>query len=396
MIEGFDARTLALTNLLIGFILGLGVLIFARAHPSFKGFRCIGYSYLLLALCFLLIGLRGYISHWFSIVLANSLVLIAFSLLGHGLFQFFTKAHKNFIVLSISIQAILIPAFIYLTFFSFNTRWRIILISIFISIIFIYIAISLGESKNKHRFLYIIQFTFMFCAVFFIYRIIWTIAGNQIDTYMHAGVVHGLSTLAIQLLMIIVSFAISWSASDELAKDLAFQATIDPLTQTYNRRALENFAEKSFAKARRVKTNIVIILMDIDDFKAVNDVYGHQAGDQILIEFSQRLKENLREYDTLARYGGEEFILLLPNTELVIAQKIADKLRRVIAAPVFLINKKTNITITASFGLAVGQGEMLDWEQLMSQADTALYQAKRDGKNKVVTHVGDVINLDQV
>ncbi len=396
MIEGFDVRTLALTNLLISFILGFGLLAFAHAHSTFKGFRHIGYSYLCLALCFLFIGLRDYISNWFSIIAANSILLLGFSLLGHGLFLFFKKKDKNFIALSLIIQAILIPAFIYLTFINFNTRWRIILISLFMAIIFFYIATSLIKSKLTHHFLQIIQFVFVFCALFFSYRVMWTITESTINNYMQAGVVHGLSLLIILLLMVIVSFAISWSASNELAKDLAIQATIDPLTQTYNRRALEGFAEKSFAQARRVKTNIVIIIMDIDDFKLVNDDYGHQAGDQVLVEFSRRLKDNLREYDTLARYGGEEFLLLLPNTELSIANKIAEKLREVIAAPVFLINKNIHITITASFGLAVGQGDLLEWEQLISQADNALYQAKSEGKNRVKTHIGDVINFEKI
>ena len=396
MIEGFDVRTLALTNLLISFILGLGLLTFARAHPTFKGFRQIGCSYLLLALSFLLIGLRGYISNWFSIIAANSIFLFGFTLLGHGLLLFYIQKDNHFIKTSIIVQSILIPSFIYLTFVSFDTRLRIILISTLLVIIFFYIAISLLQSKQKHNFIHIIRILFIFSAIFFSYRIIWTMTELNIETYMHAGVVHGLSLLIIQLLLIIVCFALSWSASNELAKDLEIQATIDPLTNTYNRRALESFAERSFAKARRVNTNIVIIIMDIDDFKQVNDDYGHQAGDQVLIEFSQRLKTNLREYDTLARYGGEEFLLLLPNTELVVAQTIAEKLRKAIAAPVFLINKNINVTITASFGLAVGKGELLDWEVLMSQADSALYQAKNEGKNRINVHVGDVINFEKL
>jgi len=396
MIEGFDVRTLALTNLLIDFILGVGVLAFARSHPTFKGFNHIGYSYLLLSLCFLFIGLRGYINNWFSIILANSLLIFAFSLLAHGLFIFFHKAHKEFILWSVLIQLLLIPAFIYLTFYNFNIRWRILIVSALLVLIFSFIAFTLLKSKNKHQFLYIIQITFLFCAAFFTYRILWTIAEVNIIAYMQAGIVHGLSFLTLQLLIVIVTFAISWSASDELAKDLALQATIDPLTQTYNRRALESIAEKSFAKARRINTNIVLIIMDIDDFKQINDAYGHQAGDQVLIEFTRRLRDNLREYDTLARYGGEEFLLLLPNTELTIAQTIAEKLRKVIAAPVFLIHKNIHVTVTASFGLALGQGQLLDWEQLMLQADSALYQAKNEGKNKVQTHIGDVINLNKV
>ena len=100
MIEGFDVRTLALTNLMLGVVLGLGLLIFSRAHPSFKGFRQLGRGYLLLAFSFLLIGLREYISDWFSIVAANTLLLISIAMLCGGLLSFFNINRKTFIQLS--------------------------------------------------------------------------------------------------------------------------------------------------------------------------------------------------------------------------------------------------------------------------------------------------------
>jgi two-component system cell cycle response regulator len=133
--------------------------------------------------------------------------------------------------------------------------------------------------------------------------------------------------------------------------------------------------------------------MDIDDFKAVNDEYGHVAGDQGLKEFSLRLKENLREYDSIARYGGEEFLLLLPNTEKDIAVVVAEKLRRTIAAPVFLVNERTNIAITASFGVAISKGKNIEWRQLLSQADQALYLAKSLGKNQVQLYSSKVTSI---
>jgi len=200
---------------------------------------------------------------------------------------------------------------------------------------------------------------------------------------MQAGGVHSLALITLQLVIIITSFAVSWSASEQLAKNLELQATIDHLTQTYNRRALEDIAKKEIAQAKREDSHLVVIIMDIDDFKAVNDKYGHIAGDQVLTEFSQRLKNNLREYDSIARYGGEEFLLLLPNTEIDIAIVVAEKLRKAIAAPVFLVNEKTNIAITASFGVSINKGSDIEWRKLLSQADQALYLAKSLGKNQV-------------
>jgi diguanylate cyclase (GGDEF)-like protein len=397
MIEGFDVRTLALTNLLLGIVLGLGLLSFARVHPTFNGVKQAGISFLILAMGFLLVGLRGYINDWFSVILANSLVLLSFSLLGHALFLYFKEPSRTFIGLCISFQLTLIPIFSYLTFIDEDIRWRIITMSFFIGIQFIYIAQNLKIDKEAASyFLNVIRYTLLISAGIFIFRMFWTLSEGHIGNYMDAGIVHGLSLIVIQFMIIIIAYSLSWSASDRLAKSLAHQATIDPLTQIYNRRALQDFAQKALSQAKRIESNIVVIIMDIDDFKEVNDKYGHQAGDQVLIEFSKRLKDNLREYDTLARFGGEEFILLLPNTELDIAKNVAEKLRKAIAAPVFLLNDEIKLTITASFGVAMGKGDLLDWHQLLSQADTALYQAKKEGKNKVNLHFGDVIQLETI
>ncbi|MFT5758423.1 MAG: diguanylate cyclase (GGDEF)-like protein [Alteromonadaceae bacterium] len=385
MIEGFDLRTLALTNLLLGVVLGIGLLTFVRVHPLFLSFKKIGYGYLLLAFCFLLIGLRHYVDDWFSIIFANTLLVISIKILGEGLLDFFNVQHQNFSRFSNILVISILPLFIYLTLFNEDTNLRIVIISLFISLQFIYIAFHLKNNKEiiNHQFILILHYTYLLSGLLFTFRALWTVSENHINSYMQAGLVHSLALIILQLMIIITSFALSWSASEQLVKDLELQATIDHLTQTYNRRALEGIAKKEIAQAQREDSNLVAIIMDIDDFKAVNDDYGHGAGDQVLVEFSQRLKDNLREYDSIARYGGEEFLLLLPNTEVNIAMVIAEKLRKVIAAPVFLINENTNITITASFGVASNKGKHIQWRQLLSQADQALYSAKRLGKDQV-------------
>ena len=134
-------------------------------------------------------------------------------------------------------------------------------------------------------------------------------------------------------------------------------------------------------------------MMDIDLFKQVNDSYGHQVGDKVLQEFSLRLTNSLREYDILARYGGEEFTLLLPDTNTSTAMIIADKLRNTIAQPVFCLKDETDLKVTASFGVATNQGEQIDWQQLISFADQALYHAKKEGRNCVRLHTADVHQL---
>jgi len=398
MIEGFDLRTLALTNLLLGVVLGVGLLTFVRVHPLFLSFKKLGYGYLILALSFLLIALRHYASDWFSIIIANVLLVASIKVLGEGLLTFYKVKTQRFRYLSNILILAVMPLFVYFTLFNSNTNIRIVIISLFVSLQFICIAFHLKENREllNHQFILILHVTFLLSGLFFIFRTLWTLSENQIENYMQAGIIHGVALIVLQLVIIITGFAVSWSASEKLAKDLELQATIDHLTQTFNRRALEDLAKKEIAQAKREDSNLVVIIMDIDDFKAVNDEYGHVAGDQVLTEFSQRLKDNLREYDSISRYGGEEFLLLLPNTEADVAMIVAEKLRKTIAAPVFLIDENIDIAITASFGVAINKGNNIEWRQLLSQADQALYLAKYEGKNQVKLFSAEVVAITNV
>jgi len=224
-------------------------------------------------------------------------------------------------------------------------------------------------------------------------RIYFALVEPKLDNFMNAGTIHALSLIALQLVAIVSCFSLTIGASQQLARELATQATVDSLTNIYNRRAFDEFAAKGVLRAQRDKKPISLIMMDIDLFKQVNDSYGHQVGDKVLQEFSLRLTNSLREYDILARYGGEEFTLLLPDTNTSTAMIIADKLRSTIAKPVFCLKGEADLKVTASFGVATNQGEKIDWQQLISFADQALYHAKKDGRNCVRLHTADVHHL---
>ncbi len=164
------------------------------------------------------------------------------------------------------------------------------------------------------------------------------------------------------------------------------QATIDPLTKVYNRRAMEEFATKILANAKRYNQTLSVIITDIDHFKSVNDRYGHPAGDALLQRFADILKSNIRGEDILARYGGEEFLFLLPNCDLHSATFLAEKLRVKVEESQTLLGNGLSLSITASFGITSAQGENIIWSQIVSHADDALYQAKKQGRNRVVCY----------
>jgi diguanylate cyclase (GGDEF)-like protein len=396
--EGLDIRTLTLTNLLLGLFLGLGSLVFARIHPSFRGFRILGYSYLLFAFGFTLLGLRQYISDFLSIVIANALIFSGFSLLILGILKFLKFDMDVFRKVSLYLLLLMAFSFLYFTYIETNINARIIVISVFIAGLSIFAGYKVLINKDSIilTFTRLLGFAFIYCAFIFSLRIYFTLFEPNLNDFMNAGTIHGFSLIALQLVVITSSFSLTISACQQLANKLATQATIDSLTHVYNRRAFDEFANKSVLRAQREKTPISIIMMDIDLFKQVNDEYGHQIGDRVLKEFSQRLKNSLRQYDVLARYGGEEFTLLLPDTNNATAMLIAEKLRDKIAQPVFFLEDGTELTVTASFGVATNQGDTIDRQQLILFADQALYQAKENGRNCVMCHSAEIYHLSEI
>jgi diguanylate cyclase (GGDEF)-like protein len=168
-----------------------------------------------------------------------------------------------------------------------------------------------------------------------------------------------------------------------LQHDLRVQATRDHLTGLFNRGTVIEIAQRELAQSQRKGEHAALVLADLDNFKRVNDTYGHQAGDAVLCEAARRLSARVRVYDVLGRYGGEEFLVLLPGCDPARARSIAERLRAVISAePVD--TPAGQIPITMSFGLAVlGPGENMSWDDLVLAADQALYEAKRKGRNRL-------------
>ncbi|NUU98479.1 diguanylate cyclase [Marinitoga sp. 1138] len=163
---------------------------------------------------------------------------------------------------------------------------------------------------------------------------------------------------------------------------------VDPLTSAFSRRYLENKLNELIGLNERYKFTFSIIMLDIDNFKRINDTYGHQKGDEVLIELVRSLKNNLRDFDIVCRYGGEEFIVILPNTSLNAAGKIAERLRIEVNRDLLDV---TGLDITCSFGVSSIENIMKEpkAKHLIKNADDALYKAKNTGKNKVVISRGD-------
>ncbi|MDR7027178.1 PleD family two-component system response regulator [Rhizobium rosettiformans] len=162
-------------------------------------------------------------------------------------------------------------------------------------------------------------------------------------------------------------------------------AVTDALTGLHNRRYLDTHLRTLFARAKVRGRPLTICITDIDRFKQVNDVYGHDAGDEVLKEFAGRIRSTVRGADLACRFGGEEFVVVMPDTPAEAAAAVAERLRGMIEArPFQLRSGETPLMLTASMGIATLMPGIDTPEQLLKQADRALYEAKNSGRNRVV------------
>ncbi len=169
--------------------------------------------------------------------------------------------------------------------------------------------------------------------------------------------------------------------------NLKRQAICDELTGVYNRHYMVEILEKEFSRALRYQTDLSCLLLDLDYFKEVNDTFGHAFGDMVLREFAACLKHEARKTDIPFRYGGEEFMLLLPNTGILGAQKVAEKIRTTCEKKKYDDGNHLT-TATVSIGIAsVKLNQLLESKELLALADKALYRAKAEGRNRVAVYM---------
>jgi diguanylate cyclase (GGDEF)-like protein len=159
-------------------------------------------------------------------------------------------------------------------------------------------------------------------------------------------------------------------------------AATDPLTGVANRRSIEQLGADAIARARASGQSLCALALDVDHFKGVNDGHGHPCGDQVLARIAHTCRDALRHFDLLGRTGGEEFLVLLPDTRLQQAWPIADRLRAAIAAIAFT-DIAEGLQVTISIGMAELQATDTGLRELIGRADSALYRAKGNGRNRI-------------
>jgi len=188
----------------------------------------------------------------------------------------------------------------------------------------------------------------------------------------------------------VLKYLSSTNTESKFHEDIYRLMTVDDLTQAFNRPYFQESLKREMSRALRYHRPLSLAMLDIDQFKTINDTYGHLAGDEILKAFADLALGNIRQSDLLARYGGDEFAIVLPEADRTAARRFCEKLRAIIAAYPFRYQQQT-MAVTTSIGLQ--SYDHKDGEKTVSQliaaADARLYEAKKTGRNRICAGVFD-------
>lgn len=398
MQELLDLHTLAVNNMLVSLACGVCLTLYSNQYPQFKGINILGYALIVMSSAFLLLGLQNYRVSFLSIIIPNTLLVMSLALIHIGFMLFYKfniELMKRLHLFLLVSMLVLGSVFTYL---DDNAPARIFLISAISSIQCILIMRSLLQTHqyDHHKASFMIAVSFLFYATFFAFRALITQVEKPEDGFMYIGLLESITIIVYQFVVITTSFGFVWIISHKIHKILKDQATLDPLTGVFNRRALEEIINVEHSRSLRKQSPLAVIMLDIDFFKLFNDRHGHCVGDQVLVLVADILVKNTRGYDSIARYGGEEFIVLLPNTKITKAKVIAEKLRDKIAHHDYRIKENIKVEITASFGVTSCDLADEDWLEVLDRCDRALYLAKESGRNKVIILNDEIRNADSV
>lgn len=373
----FDVRTVALFVAMAFFVQGTAIGAQAFLIREFRQYRGVAAA-LLANLCvaagLLLRLFSDRLPEFVTTILSNLLLQIGPVLFYVALSQFTGLTYSKTLVSSVI--AIVLAFLLYYTYGQDDIRLRMMTLSVgSIAMVLILIYQLWRTRKTSLRFsANLMMISFLAHAIFLIVRTVSIFLYPSESTF---------SLSPVQSATYLLSFAISffWSTgfvlmvSHRLRNDLMALATIDALTRIPNRGTTQIFLDKELSRSRRNNTEFSVLLIDIDNFKQVNDRWGHAVGDQVLVKTAGQFQSMLRKQDWVGRWGGEEFLVILPGSPRCDAAALAERLRSEIASSKYRHATGT-FGITVSIGIACGtQSDEID--EILRKADQALYSAKR-------------------
>lgn len=386
----FDVRAIALFVAMTFFVQATAIgaqAYLIRELKQYRGVRAALMANLCVAVGLMLRLFADQLPVFLTTVVSNTLLVAGHSLFYIALSQFAGLSYsRSFVIL---VNAAVLAFLLYFTYWDDSLAMRMITFSVgAAAVVFLLIRQLWRIQKSSLRFsANLMLVSFVVHGIFLIVRTISILLNPPQNT---------LSLTPAQSATYLLSFAISffWTTgfilmiSHRLRNDLMEMATIDVLTRIPNRRATQAFLEKELSRAQRQNGELSLLLIDIDDFKQVNDHWGHAAGDDVLRKTASLFQSMIRKQDLVGRWGGEEFLIIVPGT--CDARVLAERIRSEIASTEYS-HRTASFHITVSIGIACGNEASIQ-DEILKQADDALYKAKGK-KNTVRTADEDQASL---
>lgn len=369
----------AITTLIMGLSLAFTVTGYPRALQV--PIRLWVRSLLVSPLAFVLFALRGRVPDWASIVVANFLLLISITMLIQALRRYNDlRDLREWMAVNLGVNLVGIIA---MTYFWPSIEGRTSLVSLQVTALFLLGVFSVWRGSetitNPERMVAV----FFAAGVLIMLLRLGYYADTQITDLFESSITQSIVFTYASLMPVIATSGFLLMCGQRLNKDLSRLATLDPLTEVFNRRTMAELANKAIAASKRHGRPLSVLLLDIDHFKRINDEFGHESGDIALCRFVELVREVLRGSDVIARMGGEEFVLILPDTDQSSAVVLAERIRQHLESADFTVSGWP-VSIRASIGVSALGPEVNNLESLLREADHAMYEAKRTGRNRVV------------
>jgi diguanylate cyclase (GGDEF)-like protein len=313
-----------------------------------------------------------------TLILAGVSLLVGASFGCIGIAQFTGKRIKLYYLLIINLLFLSVQSYflIFQDVFVFKTITQTVFQMVVFSIsTYCLLTTSYKSFVGASRFMAIVMIGLLMSLVA---RIVLLLR-NPPDQLFSSNELNASTLIIVFVFSFLLTAGFIMMVCQRLYYDLKIAANTDVLTRLLNRRAMMHQLEIAMNQFYRSDRSFAIILIDVDFFKRVNDVYGHDGGDMVLVHLAQILQTKMRQIDSASRWGGEEFLILLPETTLDQAEEIAERLRYYVETN----PTPSNIQITISLGIAVIRQHGNSLESLITSADHALYAAKRNGRNQV-------------
>ena len=340
-------------------------------------------SHLLLSLGTVLQSTQGLVSPYFSIALANVLIASGFywAWMGVRIFQ-----HRDrFVFLSYLLLVTgLVIAHVVLGLEREGLIARTILMSSIVAVLSLLVAMELLKDKKNLSFSGRFAATvFGMMGVMFALRLFGAGFLPEVGNLISGGEHTAFTYLVAIVFNILIAFSYVLMLSERLNTQLQNMADTDVLTGLLSRRAFIDRMKRILSRAQQNNTALSFLVLDIDNFKNINDTYGHFTGDELLKKYADVMKGCFRSEDIIGRLGGEEFAIAISNIDNAIAVKVAERLRSEIESVFILCNNKP-VSTTISIGIADLHKDVNGYETLFREADAALYRAKNTGRNRII------------